>query len=350
MISVTIAFDVTAQFFSTVPGGFQLCGYTTGSGIAWTAAMWAAKPGSVRIDQDPAASDGTADILDVEGGAATFADCPHWVEKALANYSANTRPGQRKPAIYCSASNVTNVVNALIAGGVTSGVGLWIANWNLTEASAMAAVLASSGPFPVIGIQFTDMGGGGDYDIDAFSVEWLTTQSGIAGNTVSIGASGPAVKAAQERINVWSVQGQIAVDGLYGTGTQTAVKAFQASKHLTQDGIAGPATWAALNVDPGPAPSSTVTPAPKGLKQATASTAAAADLSWQAVPGVPLTDGYVLQLEWYKGGFGWVLSLNQVEKVLSVRLALAPRTKYRWRVAANTSEHDWTGWLEFLTN
>src|SRR5271163_4516191 len=133
-MSIDLAFDVTASFFSDVPAGVQLAGYDTGSpDIVWTTALFASKPGSIHIDQDVAASVVTADILDVENGAATFADCPVWVEKAQANYAANIRPGQRKPAIYCSADNVTNVVNALIAGGITGGVGLWIAHFGISE-------------------------------------------------------------------------------------------------------------------------------------------------------------------------------------------------------------------------
>lgn len=38
----------------------------------------------------------------------------------------------------------------------------------------------------------------------------------------------------------------IAVDGIFGTGTRNAVIAFQRSKGLSADGIAGPNTWAAL--------------------------------------------------------------------------------------------------------
>ncbi|MEU5658438.1 penicillin-insensitive murein endopeptidase [Streptomyces sp. NPDC047737] len=50
----------------------------------------------------------------------------------------------------------------------------------------------------------------------------------------------------------------VAVDGVFGSGTRSAVVGFQQSKGLTADGIAGPATWGALVVtvrqgDNGPA-------------------------------------------------------------------------------------------------
>ena len=37
-----------------------------------------------------------------------------------------------------------------------------------------------------------------------------------------------------------------AIDGVFGAGTETAVKNFQASKDLVADGIVGPTTWAKL--------------------------------------------------------------------------------------------------------
>lgn len=185
-MSFTFAFDVTAPFYGHAPQNAQLCGYDTGTGIAWTQEMWAAHPGAVHIDQDPGAVMVTSDVLDVENGAVPVGSdrIPRWVKNAASSFSQSTRPGQRVPALYQSASNVTANVNALIAGGVTSGAGLWIANWNGNTAADIAALAAASGPFPVIGFQFADEG---DFDADVFSTAWLETVSGQAPGYWSFG-------------------------------------------------------------------------------------------------------------------------------------------------------------------
>jgi hypothetical protein len=168
-------FDATHDNVGHLPAG-RAAGYSTGTGthIKWTAADWAAHPGAVRIDQDPAASDPTADVLDVEAGAATPASAPGWAMRAAADYARAARPGQRRPAIYMSRSQVTAVCNALAAGGVTSGVGLWIADWGRTRAQAEAEVGAASGPYPVIGVQYANAG---LYDVSVFSEAWLKETS-----------------------------------------------------------------------------------------------------------------------------------------------------------------------------
>jgi len=200
-MSFTFAFDVTGTFFSQAPKGFQLCGYDTGSGgVPWTEEMWAASPGAVHIDQAPdtavlralldaefdsgdtfPAGHFTSDVLDVENGAVPAGSplIAAWAQAASNSFIEATRPGQRMPALYCSAVNVTASVNALVNGGVSSGVGLWVADWSLTASQAIAMVIAASGPFPVIGVQFND---DGDYDSDVFSAAWLETVSGPVNN------------------------------------------------------------------------------------------------------------------------------------------------------------------------
>ncbi|MET8570186.1 peptidoglycan-binding protein [Streptomyces sp. NPDC004783] len=62
--------------------------------------------------------------------------------------------------------------------------------------------------------------------------------------TLRSGAHGSAVKALQAQLRRHGAR--IAVDGRYGKATATAVRTFQRGRHLTPDGITGPATWRRL--------------------------------------------------------------------------------------------------------
>ncbi|HEY1016876.1 MAG TPA: penicillin-insensitive murein endopeptidase [Herpetosiphonaceae bacterium] len=63
--------------------------------------------------------------------------------------------------------------------------------------------------------------------------------SGAFFHTLSKGNRGTDVVALQYLLN-------IGADGVFGSGTETAVRNFQSSRGLGADGIAGPATWGAL--------------------------------------------------------------------------------------------------------
>jgi hypothetical protein len=170
-MTVVIMHDAIGANVSHLPPG-QVAGYTTGIGIVpWSAAEWAAHPGAVRICQDVGASDITADVLDVEFNAATNGEAARWYKSALHSYQTIARAGQRHPAIYTSASNLTPLVNALISGGVTSGPNLWVARWDFNQAAETAAVNAASGPFPICGVQFAN---GTFYDTSVMSSSWLS--------------------------------------------------------------------------------------------------------------------------------------------------------------------------------
>jgi hypothetical protein len=174
-IATTTVCDAIRANIGHLPKG-QAAGYSTGTGIVpWGPADWKAHPGAVRICQDPGATDTTADVLDVEAGAATVGVAARWAEAAAANFAAGKRPGQRHPAVYMSLSSVTPVVNALVHGGIREGVGLWVANWNLTEAEAAVLVAHAGGPFPIIGVQYRNAG---TYDVSTFSRPWLAAVSG----------------------------------------------------------------------------------------------------------------------------------------------------------------------------
>lgn len=173
---VTVA-DVTHANLASAPKGMQLALYSTGSGgIAATAAELAAHPDAVIIDQTPAAGrwDNVADVDDYERGAVSLAELAPRAKARMAAFKAVTHPGQREPAVYMSESNVTSVVNALIKGGVTSGVGLWVADWSWTLPEAIAKVTAAAGPFPIVGVQYHNAGA---YDLSVFSGSWLANRS-----------------------------------------------------------------------------------------------------------------------------------------------------------------------------
>ena len=220
----------------------------------------------MRINQDPVASDPTADVLDIEAGATTPASASGWVRRALASHTSQARPGQRSPAVYMSQSRVTHeVVNALTAGGISSGAGLWIAHFGLTQAQATQMVLTASGAFPVIGVQFRNAPA---FDVSVFSSDWLGTGSQPpvpAWETAMMNVLPTLHQGAQDRlgqvffvrrvqaladvigaVNSLPPASNLAEDGVFGAATTAAVKAVQQLFGIAQDGIVGPQTWSVL--------------------------------------------------------------------------------------------------------
>ena len=67
------------------------------------------------------------------------------------------------------------------------------------------------------------------------------------------GSTGDAVVTIQKKLIRWGyLEGQ--ADGIYGSRTTAAIRRFQSANGLTPDGIAGPATLAALGIFEGQAP------------------------------------------------------------------------------------------------
>lgn len=83
---------------------------------------------------------------------------------------------------------------------------------------------------------------------------FFTTESAEAYSwkrTLKRGDSGADVRELQIRVAGWAAdspsQTYVAVDGVFGAGTEAAVKRFQRAYGLTADGIVGPQTQAKLN-------------------------------------------------------------------------------------------------------
>ncbi|QOR70186.1 peptidoglycan-binding protein [Ruania alkalisoli] len=66
--------------------------------------------------------------------------------------------------------------------------------------------------------------------------------------TVRLWSRGDDVTYLQQRLDALGYA--VAVDGIFGYGTQNAVREFQQAQGLTADGVVGPATWAALEGQP----------------------------------------------------------------------------------------------------
>lgn len=167
-----IGIDATHANIGQLPPGLQYAGYSTGShDVRWTPEDWAAHPGAVRYVQDFGLTDSTADVADVERGAGTNEQCAGWYRRAAIAWRAGIRPGQRFPAFYTSQSNVTPLINALIAAGVTSGPKLIVARWDLgSTLDDVLAIARAGGPFPVVGWQVQSFPA---FDLDLFSAAWL---------------------------------------------------------------------------------------------------------------------------------------------------------------------------------
>jgi peptidoglycan hydrolase-like protein with peptidoglycan-binding domain len=64
--------------------------------------------------------------------------------------------------------------------------------------------------------------------------------------TIKRGSRGLAVRALQHQLRNQYGYRSVAVDGVFGPSTESAVKNFQSKRRLAADGIVGPATWKAL--------------------------------------------------------------------------------------------------------
>lgn len=177
-MGITVVYDSTHANIAALPPNSVVAGYVTGTtDVAWSGDDFKAHPSAIRIDQSPVSTvwDATADVDDYERGAVSLNELAPRAKLRMVSFNSGTRAGQREPLVYVSANNVSAVANALVSGGVTNGVGLWLANWNLTEPQAISDVTAASGPFPIRGVQFHNAG---KYDVSVFDSNWLANVSG----------------------------------------------------------------------------------------------------------------------------------------------------------------------------
>ena len=88
--------------------------------------------------------------------------------------------------------------------------------------------------------------------LNVLVIALVVRSGGTAGVLSKMGSTGSEVRQIQTRLKQWGYY-KGSVDGVYGSGTRSAVVAFQRKNGLTADGVAGPATLAAIGLPSGSA-------------------------------------------------------------------------------------------------
>ncbi|MDP1826960.1 MAG: peptidoglycan-binding protein [Archangium sp.] len=118
--------------------------------------------------------------------------------------------------------------------------------------------------------------------------------------TLRFGARGEAVRGLQQRLSQLGFDPR-GVDGVFGPGTQAAVRSFQASRGLGVDGIVGPQTWGALRTGDvfTPPPSSGGVSRPVGARLTSNS-----EFGMRDAEGAPAANGarYHAAKDWFAPG------------------------------------------------
>jgi hypothetical protein len=146
---VVIMIDAIHDNVHSIPANaVKVAGYVTGtSDIEWKAADWArfSTTAKVRVNQWPGSNPLLGDVLDVEPGA--------WTNEGAAQACVERKKNGLPINLYSSQDNLTPLLNACIALGVTTG-NLWVANYNLSIEEATSLVVHRYGPWPIQAVQW----------------------------------------------------------------------------------------------------------------------------------------------------------------------------------------------------
>jgi hypothetical protein len=237
-------------------GAVIVAGYVDGEPGTWTAADWALHPNAKQVQIVRAFVD-AGDALDIENGAAMRQQAPAWVV-------ARQKAGVARPWLYVNKANWPDL-QAIIAKALGDGtsLGYWVADWSgepheLEGADAVqyaSPTLGSPGHYDlsvVYGTLPSEPAPAAPVDEPApppaasQPAPTTTGDDDVTLTEISAGTAASApTKAAQTILNV-KAGANLAVDGVFGNETETAVKAWQHFFGLTEDGIVGPDTWAVL--------------------------------------------------------------------------------------------------------
>lgn len=149
-VPTTVGMDTIRTGAVNIPvNAACVIGYDTGSGtVPWTQTEWNRFTNAIKlhITQIDGVNDVQSDIVDIEPQAATIDQAVTWCKERIA--------AKKIPTCYVDGSEVTPLVNALIAAGINSGVYLGVAHPGISLADAQAILDNPGGPFPIAYIQY----------------------------------------------------------------------------------------------------------------------------------------------------------------------------------------------------
>jgi hypothetical protein len=219
------------------PNATRIAGYDNGR-YAWTQADWSLFPHADHIHISVTANANMGDVLDVEIGDATPDQTHGWI-------SMRKSAGLFRPTIYCSLDTVQAVRDGTREYILGKDYDIWVARYDGSAVNVYPGAAAK---------QYAALT---DYDVSVvYDTSWPYRKAPASqpastwpANVVLVyDNQGEAVRALQQAMTdtgIYGVRG-IAVDGIFGGQTLTAVRNFQSAKGLAVDGIAGPATRTAL--------------------------------------------------------------------------------------------------------
>lgn len=198
-----------------------------------------------------------ADCLDIETGDAAPAQAAAWFLRQKAR-------GVNRPCLYASASVMqADVVPLITAAGILRpSVRLWSAHYTKTpHICGPASCRAMS--IPADGTQYDDRALGRNLDVSLLADDFFGTAPGwqeAMMNKLPTLSQGATDKAGQVfyvhrlqalarvygEINAIAAAACLSTSGTFDSATTAGVKAIQASRKLTVDGIVGPQTWGVL--------------------------------------------------------------------------------------------------------
>jgi len=231
-----------------LPGGYPAyLGYADGA-FANAAQLRAAFPAARLVLLTVTGGTLECDGADVEKGDLEPDSAALWAKHKLAAYP------QSRPVLYASIGSMMDVIIALGAEGVApASVRLLSAHWgdgpHICGPDSCRLIGAD-----MDGTQWTSQFKGlnaSDIDMSMLQEDFFGTMTGETEKmvnelgTVRQGDTGEAVKTVQALCNA-RLNDTLAIDGVFGGQTLSAVKFLQSSNKLKVDGVVGLKTWPVL--------------------------------------------------------------------------------------------------------